>query len=76
MRSSEDGFVFRFRILTEVIYKEAAVAGIEAKGEIVQHQQVRVLRQDQSSATCERCPQLMVLIFCLGVTFSLAMSSK
>ena len=48
VRGQENCFVFRTGVVAQIVHKEAAVAGVQAEREIVQHQQFRILRQDKS----------------------------
>ena len=48
VRRQEDGLPFRLGIVSQVLAEKPAVARIEAEGEIVQHQQVGILGEDEA----------------------------
>ena len=54
--SQEDGLALGLGIFPQVVHEQAAVAGVETQGEIVQDQEVGILGQDKSQGHLRTLP--------------------
>lgn len=75
MRGQEYRLASAACIVAQVFDKQTPVSWIEAEREVIQHQQVGILRKYQTESHLRTLSVAMVEIFCLGATCNLDIRS-